>query len=343
MKQIKTDVLVIGTGIAGLYFSLKCARKGVQVLLTTKDTISITATALAQGGIAAVFKEPDSLRSHMEDTLRTGKGLTDKKVLDHVIKKGRQAVRELEQIGISFDRGDDGKLALGREGGHSFRRIVHVKDKTGEAIESALIKAVRNHPGIQVMENTCAIDLDVPAKKKPCITGAYFTDTGGKKTGQGPIWFCRAKTVVIATGGLCALYKHTVNPPVSTGDGVAMAFRAGAMLRDMEFIQFHPTALHKGKSPFFLISEAVRGEGARLVTQNGIPVMKRFGMRDLEARDLVSREIYKVMKKEPVFLAFPHVNKSWLRKRFSGITQEREEPNHGTKVAHSSVSDQQQV
>jgi L-aspartate oxidase len=332
MKRWDADILVIGSGLAGLSLALKCARKGASVILSTKGAADDTATSLAQGGVAAYIRSPDSLRSHIQDTLSTGKGLSDRKAVSYFIRRGAGAVKDLIREGVRFDRNSSGQLDLGREGGHSFRRIVHVRDKTGMAIEQALLRQAGRCRNIRVIENAWAIDIDA-AKGASGAMGAFFYQLSRKnrsavplkrliKPEKGSLFYCGAPVVVLATGGLCALYRYTVNPDVAVGDGVAMAWRAGCVLRDLEFIQFHPTALCRGKSPFFLITEAARGEGARLVTRKGSPIMKGFARMDLEARDIVSHTISMVMKKEPVFLDFTWRSGSWIKKRFSGIYRE---------------------
>ena len=334
MKNIETDILVIGSGLSGLFFSLQCAKKGVNVVVVTKCLVNETATALAQGGVAAARRKPDSVKSHIEDTLRTGKGLSNKKVVEHIIKRSSQSISELEEIGVNFDKMKNGALELGREGSHSYRRIVHVQDKTGEAIENALIKKINENPNIKIIENGFCIDVDTSNKSgKKEICGAYFYKQKEPKKKKiklkhtitvkdENIFYCSAACVAIATGGLSALYQYTVNPDISKGDGIAIAYRAGCVLRDLEFLQFHPTALYKGKSPFFLISEAVRGEGAYIVTEKKIPVMRGFKRRDLEARDVVSRRIFELIKYENIYIDFTRKEKNWIKKRFSGIFEE---------------------
>jgi L-aspartate oxidase len=333
MRTLETDILVIGSGLSGLIFALKCAEMGARVLVTTKTSISDTATALAQGGIAAVVQYPDSIKAHVEDTLKAGRGLAERKVVESIIKNGRNAIKELEYDGVNFDKKRNGIFELGREGGHTHRRVLHVSDKTGEAIESSLVSRINSNQRIDVIEFAYAIEVD---KKESFATGVYFyKDVPSQKKQikkielkhtlsvvDKSVFYCAARVIAIATGGICSLYKYTVNPDTETGDGLSMAYRAGCALRDLEFVQFHPTALHKGRSPFFLISEAVRGEGAHLVTKNKVPIMKSFKKRDLEARDIVSQEIYDVMKKEPVFLDLTHKPKKWTKIRFSGIYKE---------------------
>jgi L-aspartate oxidase len=333
MRIIETDILVIGSGLSGLIFALNCAEMGAHVLVTTKTSISDTATALAQGGIAAVVQYPDSIKAHVEDTLKAGRGLAERKVVEAIIRDGRNAIKELEFAGVNFDKKRNGVFELGMEGGHTHRRVLHVSDKTGEAIEGSLIRRINSNQRIDVIEFAYAIDID---KKESYAEGVYFyKDVPFRKkqiqkiglkhalsVEDRSVFYCSAKVIAIATGGICSLYKYTVNPDTETGDGLSMAYRAGCALRDLEFVQFHPTALHMGRSPFFLISEAVRGEGAHLVTRNKVPIMRNFKKRDLEARDIVSQEIYDVMKKEPVFLDLTHKTKKWIKIRFSGIYKE---------------------
>lgn len=322
MKQ-STDCLVIGSGIAGLSFALKAAEHA-QVRIITKRSPADAATAWAQGGIAAVLAPDDSPRSHVEDTLIAGAGLCHDVVVELCVNEGPEAVRWLMEQGVEFSRGADGQLDLGREGGHSARRVAHAGDITGREIERALLARVAAHPNIEMLEWHMGVDLITLSKfggPDQCV-GAYVLD---ERTGV--VETCLARVTVIATGGAGKVYLYTSNPDVATGDGVAMAYRAGAEIANMEFYQFHPTCLFHPQAKSFLISEALRGEGAVLrLPDGGEAFMQRHHDRaDLAPRDIVARAIDFEMKRtgsDYVHLDISHKPADFVRERFPNIDAE---------------------
>jgi L-aspartate oxidase len=322
MKAQRCDVLVIGSGIGGLSLALKAARHGAVIVITKKND-SESNTQYAQGGIAAVFDSKDSFARHERDTLRCGAGLCDPAVVRQVVREGPERVRELAELGVPFSRAARG-FALGREGGHSSRRIVHATDFTGRAIEKALIDRVQRHPRIRVIENALAVDLLLDSRLRRHVVGpdtcwgAYVLDREA-----GDIVPVSAKVTVLATGGCGKVYLYTTNPDVATGDGLAMAYRAGATLENLEFVQFHPTCLYHPLAKSFLLSEALRGEGAVLRTRQGVAFMARYHpLADLAPRDVVARAIDREMKRagEPhVYLDITHRPAGEVLKRFPNI------------------------
>ncbi|HEY3856593.1 MAG TPA: L-aspartate oxidase [Verrucomicrobiae bacterium] len=298
------DFLILGSGIAGLSFALKVAPLG-RVAIVTKKSRAESNTNYAQGGIASVTSKEDSFAQHVQDTLEAGAGLCHEDVVRTIVEEGPARIAELIDLGMKFtEREINGtrELDLGREGGHSKRRILHAKDITGREIERALLSAVAAQTNIEVLENHIAIDL-ITTQKMPgkiagprpenrCL-GAYVLD----KNRDAVETFC-ARAVLLATGGCGKVYLYTTNPDIATGDGVAMAYRAGAAVANMEFIQFHPTCLYSPKAKSFLISEAVRGEGGVLKTVDGVPFMDRYHrLKSLAPRDIVARAIDNEMKK----------------------------------------------
>jgi len=281
---MKTDVLVIGSGIAGLRSALALADR-LEVLLITKKRISESNTNYAQGGIASVLDTADSTDDHVHDTMVAGAGICREDVVRTVVERGPEMIADLVDHGIHFSTADDGAYRLGREGGHTHRRIVHAGDFTGREIEAGLVRRVRSHPRIRLAENHLAVDLLQAASGQ--VVGARVLDRR-----QGAVLEVRARAVVLASGGCGKVYRYTSNPDIATGDGLAMAWRAGATLADLEFVQFHPTSLFHPRARNFLISEAVRGEGAVLRNLAGEAFMDRYHERaDLAPRDIVARSI----------------------------------------------------
>lgn len=319
------DVLIVGSGIAGLSFALKLAQKGHSVAILTKKTRAESNTNYAQGGIAVVTSQTDDFDSHVRDTLVAGDGLCNEKVVRQIISDGPPRVKELVDLGLKFSRDPSGEYDLGREGGHSERRILHVKDMTGKAIENALLRGIAHEPNIALFEHFFAIDVITTGKLRPRrspnrVVGLYALDVRDNRV----VTF-HAPVVVLSTGGTGQVYLYTTNPDIATGDGVAMAYRAGVEIRDMEFIQFHPTALYSVSGARFLISEAVRGEGAILRNTAGEAFMPAYHeMADLAPRDVVARAIDTEMKKSGaphVWLDITHRNEAFLRERFPQIYQ----------------------
>jgi L-aspartate oxidase len=298
MKQF--DFLILGSGIAGLFFALKAAAHG-RVAIVTKKNSAESNTNYAQGGIAAVISKEDSFELHVRDTLEAGAGLCNEKAVRTIVEEGPARIAELIQLGMHFSEREvpgPGKreLDLGREGGHSKRRILHAKDITGREVERALLAAAAEQPNIVILENHFAIDLitsqklSIPGPNR-CL-GAYVLDKVG-----GAVETYSAPVILLATGGCGKVYLYTTNPDIATGDGVAMAYRAGAPVANMEFIQFHPTCLYHPRAKSFLISEAVRGEGGVLKTIAGAEFMDAYHpMKSLAPRDIVARAIDSEMK-----------------------------------------------
>jgi len=320
------DILVIGSGIGGLYFAHLASKLGKVAVVTKKERWE-AATNLAQGGIASVMSKADSFENHIDDTVRVGVGLCDKEVVERVVKIGPECIRELDQIGVAFSKpSGEQEFDLGSEGGHSRKRVVHAADFTGRAIEQALIKATRQNDNIDIYEHHYAIDLitqhhlgnDQASKSSPICYGAYVLDSEERKVVQ-----FRARVTLLATGGGGRIYYHTTNPDIATADGIAMAYLAGARIGNLEFVQFHPTALYSHDEQSFLISEAVRGEGGRLILKSGEQFMKRYHEKgELAPRDTVARAIDAELKRtgdECVYLDVTHLGKSFLERRFPTI------------------------
>jgi L-aspartate oxidase len=326
-----TDVLVIGSGIAGLFAALKIAEYA-DVIVVTKKEKSESNTNYAQGGIASVLDKSDSFEKHIEDTLIAGAGLCRRKTVEIMVKEGPDRIKDLIEIGTKFTQ-KNGNWDLVREGGHSMKRILHAKDLTGKEIERALIDAVTGNKRIRIIENAIAIDLitehnvnklkSAPLNNRNCW-GAYILDIPVNQ-----VLKITSKATVLATGGLGQVYLHTTNPAIATGDGFAMAYRAGAKMANMEFIQFHPTALYieqqyttSGK-PAFLISEAVRGHGGLLKNKKGERFMEKYDQRkELAPRDIVARAIDAELKKsgdEYVLLDITHLDHDDILEHFPNI------------------------
>lgn len=315
---MKTDFLVIGSGIAGLSFALKAAKLGKVVVVTKKKKVD-TATNLAQGGIAAVLDRDDSFENHINDTLEAGAGLCDESVVQFVIRSGPDRIAELMDLGVKFIQGIDGNLSLGKEGGHSVRRIAHAYDLTGKEIERALVAAVGVNGNITLLENHMAVDLITAecGQAKRCV-GAYILDELGE------VSIFESRATILCTGGVGKVYLYSSNPDIATGDGVALAHRIGAETSGMEFVQFHPTCLYHHQAKNFLISEAVRGEGALLIDGEGRRFLEDYEPEKMElaTRDKVARAIDSEMKKtgaDCVYLDIRHKGRKFLEERFPTI------------------------
>ncbi len=319
------DFLVIGSGIAGLSYALKVAEAGTVAIVTKKERAESN-TNYAQGGIAAVMDDSDSVDKHIQDTLIAGAGLCDERAVEIVVKEGPARVRELMELGARFTR-ENGELHLGREGGHSENRIVHAADTTGREIERALLTSVADHPNIQIFEHHFALELLTDhhlgrhvTRLSPDVTcyGAYVLNeiTGDVET-------LLAKVTLLATGGSGHVYLHSTNPSIATGDGTAMAYRAKARIANMEFVQFHPTSLYHPEANSFLISEAVRGEGGILLNQAGERFMQQYDKRgELAPRDIVARAIDDQLKQrgeDYVLLDISHADEELIHGHFPNI------------------------
>ncbi len=324
----ETDVLVIGSGIAGLFYALRVAEHAT-VAVVTKKQAADSATNWAQGGIAAVLSENDSFESHVQDTLAAGAGLCDETVVAHVVERGPAMIDALLKFGADFDRDAADRspgtpYALGREGGHSQRRILHHRDTTGREIEQALLARARAHPNITIYEDHCGVDLLTRRRSgaggADAALGAYVLDAT-----TGKVERFLAHITLLATGGAGKVYLYTSNPDIASGDGMAMAYRAGATLANMEFVQFHPTCLFHAQAKSFLISEAVRGEGGILRNQAGEAFMERYHpLKDLAPRDIVARAIDTELKQSGadwVGLDVTHRDPDFVRDRFPNIVE----------------------
>jgi len=311
--RLQTDILVIGSGDAGLRAAIEAAGS-CKVTVVTKGDIKDSSTAHAQGGIAVALSEEDTINSHVEDTLMAGDGLCNEAAVKEMVREGIDRVRELIEWGAHFDS-ENGKLSFGLEAAHRRRRIIHAGgDATGEETQNVLVQRAANTPNIELIKHTFAIDL-ITIDDRCCGCVALFPD--------GQIGCIFAQAVILASGGLGQIYKYTSNPDVATGDGYAMAYRAGCVLTDMEFVQFHPTVMCLHGAPRFLISEAVRGEGAILVNSKGERFMPRYDPRaELAPRDIVSRAVWIEMhrtKNECVYLDVTHLDPEFVKRRFPTI------------------------
>jgi len=336
--KIQTDFLIIGSGIAGLSFALKAAEFGTVAIVTKKGIMDST-TTVAQGGIASVFGDSDSFDLHIRDTLVAGDGLCNREVVEMVVKNGPDRIRELIDLGVNFNIRErdsskpeslpiDPDLDLGREGGHSQKRIVHAEDMTGMELESVLVEHAKKYERITLFENHIAIDLITCSTrmKRGLVTtthedyccGAYVLD---RQINQ--VKTFSAKITLLATGGAGKVYLYTSNPDIATGDGIAMGYRAGASVANLEFVQFHPTCLYHPDAKNFLISEAIRGEGGVLIDSSGKSFMEKYDpQKDLAPRDVVARAIDTELKKsgrDSVFLDMSHKNPEFVIKRFPNI------------------------
>jgi len=323
---MQTDFLVIGSGIAGLSAALKLAEYGTVAVITKKHQ-SESNTNYAQGGIASVFDRQDSYDQHIQDTLTAGAGLCHPDAVRLIVELGPERVRELYAWGVGFTRSADGQFDLGREGGHHHNRIVHVKDYTGRDVERALLEKVRSNDHISIHEHHSAVELITEhhiISPHPAVDsaincwGAYVLDVHSQT-----IHRFVAKATILATGGCGQVYLHTTNPEIATGDGVALSYRAGAKIANMEFMQFHPTSLYHPEANSFLISEAVRGFGGRLITRDGESFMEKYHpMGALAPRDVVARAIDTELKKrgEPcVYLDISYIKADEIKTRFPNI------------------------
>ncbi|MFZ2445084.1 MAG: L-aspartate oxidase [Syntrophobacteraceae bacterium] len=323
------DYLVIGSGIAGLTFALKAAHSGTVAIITKKDKLE-TSTNYAQGGIASVFGADDSFQLHIEDTFKAGDGLCHPEIVEKVVKTGPDRIRDLVELGVAFNRKNSGAEAfdLGREGGHSRNRILHAHDTTGRAVEQVLIATAEAHPNIVIFENHLALDLIIQHHamrvgatnlyQQDICRGAYVLDITADE-----IHTFVANAVLLCTGGAGKVYLYTSNPDVAAGDGLAIAYRAGAKLANLEFVQFHPTCLYHPQAKNFLISEAVRGEGGRLIDRRGRAFMEKYHpLKDLAFRDIVARAIDTEMKTtgdDCVFLDITRRDSEYIKERFPNI------------------------
>jgi len=310
----KADVIVVGSGVAGLRAAIEASRFG-RVLVLTKDRASESNTNYAQGGVAAVLSAEDSEESHVQDTLEAGAGLCDESIVRYVVHEGPARVRELIEWGAKFDN-DDGRLLFTQEGGHSRPRIIHAHgDATGYEIERVLLEKVCATDSIEIIEHAFVVDIITESGKAVGV----LADRRGKLTA------CFAPSVVVATGGACYTYRETTNPETATGDGIAMAYRAGATLTDLEFVQFHPTTLYVAGAERALISETVRGEGGRLRDRFGVHFMSNYHpLGDLAPRDVVSRGILRQMtetRDTNVYLDLRHLDKGKILKRFPKLAE----------------------
>ncbi|MGN8315077.1 L-aspartate oxidase [Escherichia coli] len=325
LPEHSCDVLIIGSGAAGLSLALRLADQH-QVIVLSKGPVTEGSTFYAQGGIAAVFDETDSIDSHVEDTLIAGAGISDRHAVEFVASNARSCVQWLIDQGVLFDthvqpNGEE-SYHLTREGGHSHRRILHAADATGREVQSTLVSKAQNHPNIRVLERSNAVDLIVsdkiglPGTRR--VVGAWVWNRN-KET----VETCHAKAVVLATGGASKVYQYTTNPDISSGDGIAMAWRAGCRVANLEFNQFHPTALYHPQARNFLLTEALRGEGAYLKRPDGTRFMPDFDERgELAPRDIVARAIDHEMKRlgaDCMFLDISHKPADFIRQHFPMI------------------------
>jgi L-aspartate oxidase len=325
-----SDILVIGSGLAGLGYALKVA-DFAKVNLITKKGLTETSTSKAQGGIAAVLGPDDRFEYHIQDTLTVGEGLSHPDIVELVVRQGPERIRELVEMGAHFDMGKENGYDLGREGGHSHRRVIHAQDMTGAEIERILAEKALAHPNIRVFENHMGVDLitrqrlvrrgAVVANAEESCLGAYVLNT---MTGEVDTFM--AAITLLATGGVGKVYLYTSNPDIATGDGISMAYRAGVWIGNMEFVQFHPTCLYHPAAKNFLISEALRGEGAILLDQAGKAFMGKYhALKDLAPRDTVARAIDLEMKKtgaDCVYLDISHKPADFVKSRFPNIYHE---------------------
>ncbi len=323
MKHTKYSAVIVGSGIAGLYAAIKLHKEAKLedgLLIVTKSQLIESNSKYAQGGMVCVMPENklDSCTLHIEDTIKAGAGLTDAKVAAFISEKSAEVVKELQKLGVDFDRDENNKLKFTKEAAHSVNRILHAGgDATGFCIENALVKYLMSQKDIDIYEQTLAVELLKDSKNinRGLITYNYS---------ENEYEIVETPVVILATGGIGQLYKYTTNPDITTGDGIALAYRAGAIVKDMEFVQFHPTAFALGENgTMFLISEAVRGEGAKLVDKDGYTFMEKYDKRlELAPRDVVTRAIFNEMKEtntSNVYLNATHISEEKFEKRFPTI------------------------
>ena len=323
--QLEYDILIIGSGAAGLSLALKLADQS-NVAILSKDALIEGATLYAQGGVSAALDKHDSIESHVQDTLITGVGLCNPEIVRFVVERARESIDWLVNMGVDFTRSNESAKTtspfhLHKEGGHSHRRVIHAADATGKAIETTLESRVRKHKNIELFEHHVAVDLITThklSKNRRRCTGAYVLDSREKK-----VKVFRARNVVLATGGAGKVYLYTSNPDSCTGDGIAMASRIGCRIANMEFIQFHPTCLYHPMAKSFLISEALRGEGAKLLLKNGNEFMHRYDKRqELAPRDIVAKAIDHEMKRlghDCVYLDISNKSAEFIEQHFPNI------------------------
>ncbi len=324
--SVETNFLIIGSGMAGLSCALKLARHGTVAVVTKKEKAESN-TNYAQGGIASVFDPKDSYEQHVQDTIQAGAGLCDPDTVRLVVERGPALIQELVELGVGFTRTSEGFFDLGREGGHHRKRIVHVKDHTGREVERALIDSVKHEKNITMYEDHSAIDLITehhvftPTQARGASLncwGAYVLNSETNRVSR-----FLAQATILATGGCGQVYLHTTNPAIATGDGVAMSFRAGAPIANMEFMQFHPTTLYHPDADSFLITEAMRGFGAVLINKNGEAFVEKYHpMGSLAPRDIVARAIDAELKKSGercVYLDVTHKSADEIKNRFPVI------------------------
>jgi L-aspartate oxidase len=320
---IQSDFLIIGSGVAGLSLALNLADSG-RVALVTKKELTDSNTNYAQGGVAAAMGLDDDPALHIADTIATGAGLCRPEVVEMVVREGPDRIRDLQKLGVAFTT-ENGRLALGLEGGHSRKRIVHSRDHTGREIETRLLDAVLDHPRIEVHPYHTAVDLigarhlETPSSG-PAVWGAYVLDVRAERVRA----FVAHRTI-LATGGAGKVYLYTTNPDIATGDGIAIAYRAGARIANLEFVQFHPTCLFHARAKSFLLSEALRGEGGRLTRADGARFMDRYDARgELAPRDVVARAIDSELKRTGapcVYLDVTHLPAEFIERRFPSILE----------------------
>ncbi|MFZ2168337.1 MAG: L-aspartate oxidase [Methylococcaceae bacterium] len=317
------DVLIVGSGGAGLSLALKLADHSIRIAVLSKFALTAGSTYYAQGGISAVFDADDSIESHIEDTLDAGAGLCNPDIVRLTVTHGKSSIDWLREQGVVFteEQTESGeiKLHLNREGGHSHRRVVHTADATGKAVSLSLIERAQAHPNIELFEHHNVVELiTVPDHATKRVVGVYVLDTKKQQ-----VKTLAARVVVLATGGASKVYLYSTNPQSATGDGIALAWRAGCRISNMEFMQFHPTCLYHPHAQSFLISEAVRGEGGKLILPDGSAFMQHFDLRaELAPRDIVARAIDHEIKKrgiDCVYLDISHKSESFIREHFPTI------------------------